>query len=316
MRPSVPTRHGIVALALLAPAPPVAGQAFTTAVVDCKGLQLQAAAGVPGNPVHTYEFVGDCRLLVGDGKNPPKLVWTFPVKAAARWDGGKHELKEWFQILGGFEWNGAVIGGQLKSTFTCSGDPIVWPAVGITPVCNGIAYDNGTNLKPLDAYYAKHHPVTFRRASLDLATKLSANAPPPSGNGDVPPPPAPKPNSTPRLPVIPVPTNDPPLPPHPVTRGVPPRDNTGRIVAAPPPTFPAPGPLPLRAGAALPLADGNALAARSMNGALRWVITDPRGRVLRVFPSGATAATDAQGKVTVSLGRQVTEVGTLRTEGP
>ena len=80
MRSIVLPRHGLLVLTLVAFASPLAGQAFTTAIAECgKQIQLQAAAGIPAHAVHTYEFLGSCRLLISDGKNNPKVVHTFPT---------------------------------------------------------------------------------------------------------------------------------------------------------------------------------------------------------------------------------------------
>ena len=149
-------------------------QEFQSVTVDCAKLVLKDASGVGDEYAmqHDYDFSGTCVLHIkGDGY--AKSIKTFPVEANARWDLKKKEFNETLQILGGFKWDGKVIGGSMMSSFKCNDDPLVAQAA-----CNGFVHNNHTGLGPLsNSYKQQGRPMLVGHTSPAEALAMSAKHP-------------------------------------------------------------------------------------------------------------------------------------------
>jgi hypothetical protein len=119
-------------------------QAQATAGVDCSGLRLTKASGIPGSSTHNYAFEGICKL---DDPNPKKNVddyrGTGEAVATARWDGNSHTFTEHVHLIHGIDTQKITHGGSLFSsstyvnkgphvgtgaedaTFSCNVDPVI-----------------------------------------------------------------------------------------------------------------------------------------------------------------------------------------------
>ncbi len=168
--------------------------------VECDTLKLEAASGVPNKPQHAYRFAGSCRLVqkgeVG-GDFTSHTVLTFPVLALARWDQGKHELREDIEVPAGVQWQGKSAGGQVSSIYSCNDDPVIRSAT-----CVGKAHDNETTISELTEHYLATRPFTRGWTNAATAAALSATGSAPDDKAPgtpkqaaVPPPPKRKPPS-------------------------------------------------------------------------------------------------------------------------
>jgi hypothetical protein len=176
-----------LALAAAVLSVPAAARAqFGYADTDCSGLKLQRASGVPKSERHWYSFSGSCKLQYHQ-EDEVTDVHTFPAEATVTWLAKDKSLVEQFTTLGGFEYQGKVVGGQVYNAFVCDDDPMINPQAA----CSGVEHWNHTAMDGLSSPYQHFRPITKGRTTLAEATKLSG----PSGQMTTAvEPPAPKPN--------------------------------------------------------------------------------------------------------------------------
>ena len=88
--------------------------------VDCGGLKLNQAAGVPHSKEHQYDLRGVCRristLLVDGKKKSSKEIGRAFAKVSAEWDARNSMAVESVKLEGGAT-------GTVDSTFKCASDP-------------------------------------------------------------------------------------------------------------------------------------------------------------------------------------------------
>ncbi len=149
-------------------------QSFTGVSVDCAKLKLKDARGVGDENAltHKFDFSGTCVLSVsGDGYN--QTVKVFPVEAKGSWNPKEQQFEEAIHVIGGFKWNGKVIGGFMTSKFKCNDDPLATKAA-----CNGFEHSNKTALEPLSwPYKQQGRPFLVGHTSPAEALALSAKHP-------------------------------------------------------------------------------------------------------------------------------------------
>ncbi len=209
------------------------------------------------------------------------LIREFPVDAVTHWNATKQALTERFRIIGGFEWAGQVIGGEVRSVFLCSDDPMI-----TTAACNGADYHNNTGLFALDEAWKANRPITRGRTSMAEAVALSTG---PSSKAPPPPPPSPKPGKKPAL-----------------------RRASPAPVQMVAPLLLVRHTIQAQPGHEVHLANGYTLAARATRDDLRWVVEDSTGKALRTFPAGSSAVTDPDGHIRVAWGEGETDLGEVR----
>lgn len=186
-------------LGLLLAATPVTAQ-FTSSSTnrpdaDCRGLVLQAAAGIPEGNRHDYRFHGPCKLVqvtgsadymagiqTGSGSSVSQVgsVWA---EASVRWDRASGRFTEQVKIEGDYT-------GELNMELKCAADPVVG-----TPSCVRTAYSNTTGWAGFDGAWQHARPVTAGKTSLAAATAMSNAPKPPAGT---PPAHAPPPQQAPK----------------------------------------------------------------------------------------------------------------------
>ena len=265
---------------------------YTQNDVDCSGLKLVAASGVPTGQTHGYRFHGVCNIIqissvketaLGinyENKTSVKVLGTVWADLAASWNSQTGDFKEQAKTQGTYP-------GEVSMVLRCTADPVLWNGgfIGIKPPCQGLAYSNTTGWDGFDRVYAVPRPISLGKTTLSEATALSqqqaANAP-----SAPPPPPAPTPTSpSPTIPRVTTTTRTQPVvavaPPIPVA--------PTRTVTAPAPSPPpeSSGEIALAPAVRVELQDGRALVADQGEGAMRWAIIGPKGHLLRRFPPGS-----------------------------
>jgi len=147
--------------------------------INCKGLHLIHASGVPGGKTHDYKFNGTCSLYhTSDGNDGLQLTH---VLVSAHWDAFAQQAKESYIILTPPAEGGGA-GSIVK--YTCSADP--WlngnaqcsrtTPVGRVPT----VYDSHTGsttpvFDPITDFRARH-PIAAGRANASKAAQLSSQA--------------------------------------------------------------------------------------------------------------------------------------------
>ena len=136
-----------------------AAPAQATAYVDCSGLKLTKASGVPGSSTHNYAFKGTCKL---DDPHPKKGIDEYTgvgaAVASARWDGNSRTFTEHVYLPGGADTDKISHGGGLfysttnvdkgphvgtgaeDATFNCNEDPVIHK----NPICTLVSHSNAT----------------------------------------------------------------------------------------------------------------------------------------------------------------------------
>ncbi len=166
--------------------------AQATASVDCSGLKLTKASGVPGSSTHNYTFAGTCNL---DDPHPKKNVdeytGTGPAVASARWDGNNHTFSEHVHLPGGADTQKITHGGSLFSsstyvnkgphvgtgaedaTFNCDVDPVIHKGA----VCTLVSHYNATGWGDQNGGFAASavngRPLLLGMATVSQAKRLS-----------------------------------------------------------------------------------------------------------------------------------------------
>ena len=176
--------------------------------VDCHGLKLVSASGIPAGPTREYKFHGICNIqevfsktgsFAGfeyDQDDPAaKTLATVWTDVVATWNSQTGNFTEHAKTQ-------APYAGLVSMALRCAGDPVL---TGVT--CKGLGYSNTTGWDGFDLAYAIPRPISRGKTSLAEATALSqqhvASTPPA-------PPPAPTPTS-PTIPRVPMPTRTAPV---------------------------------------------------------------------------------------------------------
>ncbi len=144
--------------------------------VQCPGLKLAGAAGLPNGDTHSYKFGGTCTLFQQKSMVTVPLT-DFPVVVKASWDTNKHRLTERLEFVGSFNFQGESYSGDVHTLFDCSNDPIV---TGMT-LCKAVQHTNSTGLDALSSAYNSKRPYAQGTTSLAAATAMSANSKPDEG---------------------------------------------------------------------------------------------------------------------------------------
>jgi len=132
---------------------------------DCRGLVLQAAAGVPADARHVYQFQGPCKLSVGKfGSINYPAQWT---RAQAEWNAVTGAFYERVVTEGKFA-------GTIEMWLKCAKDPVV-----TSVACVQVDYRNQTGWSGFDGAWKQSRPITRGKTTVFEATILSNKAPPP-----------------------------------------------------------------------------------------------------------------------------------------
>lgn len=134
------------------------------ALVNCRGLHLSDATGVPGGKMRSYKFSGTCQLYhTPDGSGGLQVTH---VLANGKWDALAQQAKEGVTVLTAPNQGG----GGWSTTYTCTADP--WlnrhaqcsktSQLGKMPP----VYDPITDI-------LARHPITMGMVNLGRATELS-----------------------------------------------------------------------------------------------------------------------------------------------
>ena len=162
---------------------PVSGEAPNVTKVDCSGLKLQDANGVPGEPSHQYAFKGTCSMTVApvkDGKkgsiSMPEVV-TLWAEGKAEWNGQANTLEESVSLKN----PQGPCSGTVATVLKCTKDPMIHKTS-----CVVFQHKNTTNCERFsDAALAQKRPILQGKTTLAEATALSkkhasSQHPPPS----------------------------------------------------------------------------------------------------------------------------------------
>ena len=149
--------------------------------IDCSGLKLQGAVGLPGAGDHAYSLAGPCRQVLErytDGKHSgsSEMSRAF-IKVRGSWDSNTNRFSEYVTVEG-------AEGGEMTSAFKCASDPYITETL-----CSVDAHSNDTQWASLsNKAMLNSLPLGQGITNEDEATRSatsSAGAPPP------PPPPPP-----------------------------------------------------------------------------------------------------------------------------
>jgi hypothetical protein len=308
------TRWRVIVGAWIVLAPEASAQILSSTTknlndVDCGGLKLVAASGVPGGQTRGYKLHGTCKILrlhattsdvAGfsyDKTTNSTVLATVWADLVASWDSKTASFKETMKTQDQYA-------GQVSMELRCADDPVL---TGVT--CKGVTYANTTGWDGFDHAYAVPRPISRGKTTLAEATTLSqqqtASTPP-----SPPPDPTPQPATIRRLslprgtePIAPAPTA-----PIPVAR------TRSALTPAPAPPPPPAGPteIALAPGARVELQDGRAMVAQAKDRALRWAIVGPKEEVLRLFPAGSRLLESSNRDLTVSWGGGAYQAGHRR----
>jgi hypothetical protein len=251
--------------------------------VDCGGLALVSASGVPSGPIRGYKFHGTCKILevysttkklVGytyDQSADASVLGTVWADLAATWDSKTGWFKEDMKTTQG------PYPGQISMELRCAGDPVL---TGVT--CSGVNYSNSTGWDGFDGAYAIPRPISRGKTTLAQATALSqqqtANTPP-----SLPPDPTPAPT----IQRAAVPSGTEPVVAVPSPQIVVQRTTPVPSPGPPPPPSSGRTEIPLAPAVRLDLQDGRAIVAEEDHKTTRWAIIDHKGQLLRRFPAGS-----------------------------
>lgn len=278
--------------------------------VDCHGLKLVSASGIPAGPTREYKFHGICNIqevfsktgsFAGfeyDQDDPAaKTLATVWTDVVATWNSQTGNFTEHAKTQ-------APYAGLVSMALRCAGDPVL---TGVT--CKGLGYSNTTGWDGFDLAYAIPRPISRGKTSLAEATALSqqhvASTPPA-------PPPAPTPTS-PTIPRVPMPTRTAPVAVAPTQIALAPVRTTPSP-APPPPESAGPVEVALAPAVRLDLRDGRAIVADDGAGALRWAIVGPTDQLLRRFPAGSKVMEGSSHDLTVHYPGGSYRAGQLKPE--
>lgn len=274
-------------------------QDFTSTVTDCSGLELFWAAGLPDGVVHKYQFRGVCRELEKSEGKVLGVRWQGWVEVDSRYDVKTAQFDEGVKVdmTAG---SGGPLSGTIQIRLKCAQDPML-----TAPSCAVMEVDQGTTWPDFVGAWTKNAPYTKGKVNYAQAVELSklaaSNTPPP------PPPPVgeQKPLSGQVLPADQAPVTTmkrPPQPAAPTARPTPDRQLPLKAIPVVPVLPPGATAIQLVPDAKVALQSGYALAARPVEGSLRWIILGKAGEIMRTFPARSHAYRSAQGDVLVNWG--------------
>jgi len=134
------------------------------ALLNCAGLKLAAAKGVPALTLHEYKFTGRCQVVAVGGMNMPNSE-ALMVDAAATWNSTTRTLKERLRVEGSLGKNS----GEVETVFKCDSDPLIGAAT-----CVVVAHDNSTKLDEFSGPPLKQNqPILKGRTTMAEAAQFS-----------------------------------------------------------------------------------------------------------------------------------------------
>jgi len=159
---------------------PVHSQTFQ-GPLNCSGLKLHKASGVPHGPVRGYAFRGTCKALAAGSKLGAMAggdtFGTPWVELKLVWDSKTAQVTNSLSLSG----TSADASGEVSLVFKCNADPVLEPAA-----CSAVSFKDGTGWPGFKYYHEKGLPIKGA-TTLAEATALS------KAGGSVPPPPPPAP---------------------------------------------------------------------------------------------------------------------------
>jgi hypothetical protein len=158
----LPAVRGLLAAACLS----AAGLAVPAhaAFLNCAGIKLAAAKGVPAPTMHEYKFTGSCQL-VGFGGIDMSSSETLMVDAAATWNPTTRTLNERLRVEGSL----GKHSGKVDTVFKCDNDPLIGAAA-----CVVVTHDNSTKLDEFSGPPLKQNqPILKGRTTMAEAAQLS-----------------------------------------------------------------------------------------------------------------------------------------------
>lgn len=182
------TITAIVVLLLALPA--AVAKDATYRRLNCEGLALVAAKGVPDAPKHRYQARGICVLEIDEvrGERTFEQRIRLWIEADMLWDEKQGTLEESAEVD---NQENPKASGELHTVYRCARDPMIHP-----PSCQVVSHDNSTGQHVLTAILTtEQKPLLAGRTSLAEASALSAK----SGSAAPPPPPPPAPKKKPKL---------------------------------------------------------------------------------------------------------------------
>jgi len=263
--------------------------------VDCRGLKLVAASGVPAGPTRQYKLHGICKILEVYPKTGSfaGYEWSEDTKVETLGTVWTDLVATWNSQTGFFREDAKTQSpypGLVSMVLRCAGDPVL-----TSVTCKGLSYSNTTGWSGFDRAYAIPRPISRGKTTLAEATALSQQA---VASGAPAPPPPPTPTS-PTIRRAPVPTGT-----EPVVAIASPRIAVAPVRSTPSPTPPPPesagsGEITLAPAVRLDLRDGRAIVADDREGALHWAIVGPTDQLLRRFPAGSKLTESSHHDLTV-----------------
>jgi hypothetical protein len=134
------------------------------ALLNCEGLKLAAAKGVPALTLHDYKFAGSCQLVAFGGMNQSSSE-TLIVDGVATWNATTGTLKERLRVEGSL----GKHSGDVETVFKCGGDPLIGAAA-----CVVVSHNNSTKLDEFSGPPLKQHqPILKGRTTMAEATQFS-----------------------------------------------------------------------------------------------------------------------------------------------
>lgn len=134
------------------------------ALLNCAGLKLAAAKGVPALTLHDYKFAGSCQVVAFGGMNQSSSE-TLIVDGVATWNATTGTLKERLRVEGSL----GKHSGDVESVFKCGGDPLIGAAA-----CVVVSHNNSTKLDEFSGPPLKQHqPILKGRTTMAEAAQFS-----------------------------------------------------------------------------------------------------------------------------------------------
>ena len=134
------------------------------ALLNCAGLKLAAAKGVPALMLHDYKFAGSCQVVAFGGMNQSSSE-TLIVDGVATWNATTGTLKERLRVEGSL----GKHSGDVESVFKCGGDPLIGAAA-----CVVVSHNNSTKLDEFSGPPLKQHqPILKGRTTMAEAAQFS-----------------------------------------------------------------------------------------------------------------------------------------------
>lgn len=134
------------------------------ALLNCAGVKLAAAKGVPALTLHEYKFAGSCQVVAFGGLNTSGSE-TLMVDAGATWNATTRILTERLRVEGSL----GKHSGDVETVFKCDSDPLIGAAA-----CVVVAHKNSTKLDEFSGPPIKQNqPILKGRTTMAEAAKFS-----------------------------------------------------------------------------------------------------------------------------------------------